>query len=198
MINIKRAFDIILTISGFIIGFPIILIIAILIIIFNGTPVFFLQKRPGLKGMPFYIIKFRTMNNKTDVNGNLLPDKQRLTTFGKFLRSTSLDELPELINVLKGDMSLVGPRPLLMEYLDLYSIEQKRRHDVLPGVTGWAQINGRNAMTWDEKFKMDIWYVDNQSTYLDFKIFIITIFKVLVRHGISKEGYATTDNFKGN
>ena len=168
------------------------------VVIRIGRPIFFKQKRPGLKGEPFTFYKFRTMTNCEDGNGNLLPDKDRLTSFGKLLRKTSLDELPSLWNVLKGDMSLVGPRPLLMEYLPLYSIEQMRRHEVKPGITGWAQINGRNSISWEEKFKLDVWYVENQSIWLDFKIILLTIWKVLKREGISHGSEATMPKFKGN
>jgi lipopolysaccharide/colanic/teichoic acid biosynthesis glycosyltransferase len=163
-----------------------------------GCPVFFLQTRPGLHGQPFNMVKFRTMTNQRDAAGNLLPDEQRLSLFGRFLRSTSLDELPELWNVLKGDMSLVGPRPLLMEYLPLYTSEQARRHEVRPGITGWAQVNGRNAISWEEKFKLDVWYVENQSFWLDLKILLLTVKKVLVRDGINANGHATIDPFKGS
>ncbi len=194
----KRFFDLILTIPGLLVISPILLVLALLARIINGSPIIFSQERPGWKGIPFRIYKFRTMTDERDEKGHLLPDKQRLTRFGKFLRSSSLDELPELLNVLKGDMSLVGPRPLLMEYLPLYSTEQSRRHEVMPGLTGWAQINGRNDVSWDEKFNMDIWYVDHQSLFLDIKILFMTFFLVLLRHGISKNGYSTTDNFKGN
>lgn len=163
-----------------------------------GSPVLFRQVRPGMHGKPFEMIKFRTMLDAVDAQGNVLPDEVRLTPFGRFLRSTSLDELPELWNVLKGDMSLVGPRPLLMEYLPLYSTEQARRHEARPGVTGWAQVNGRNAISWDDKFKLDVWYVDNQSLWLDIKIIFLTIKKVLVRDGISAEGEATMSKFTGS
>ncbi|SDL67284.1 sugar transferase [Modicisalibacter muralis] len=163
-----------------------------------GAPVLFRQQRPGRDGKPFYMVKFRTMKDSIDADGNSLPDSERLTAFGQFLRSSSLDELPELWNVLKGDMSLVGPRPLLMEYLPLYSKEQYRRHEVRPGVTGWAQINGRNALSWEDKFKLDVWYVENQSFYLDIKILLLTVKKVLVRDGISAEGQATMERFRGS
>jgi len=162
-----------------------------------GMPIFFKQLRPGLKGNPFVIYKFRTMLDLRDENGNLFPDEKRLTTIGKFLRKTSLDELPELWNVLKGDMSLVGPRPLRMEYLDRYTPEQARRHEVKPGITGWAQVNGRNAISWEEKFKLDVWYVDNWNILLDIKIICLTILKVLKGEGISAEGHATMPEFKG-
>ena len=162
-----------------------------------GSPVFFRQMRPGMNGKPFVMVKFRTMTNERGPDGALLPDAVRLTPFGRFLRSSSLDELPELWNVLKGDMSLVGPRPLLMEYLPLYSPEQARRHEVRPGVTGWAQINGRNAISWEDKFKLDTWYVDNRSLWLDIKILWLTVKKVLVRDGISAAGEATMSKFTG-
>lgn len=172
-------------------------LIALLIFLKLGRPLVFAQTRPGLYGKPFRMFKFRTMTNDTDKNGALLPDSQRLTPFGKFLRSTSLDELPELWNVLKGDMSLVGPRPLLMEYLPLYSSEQARRHELRPGITGWAQINGRNALDWEDKFKLDIWYIDNQSLALDIQILIITVKKVLMRKDINPEGEVVVPKFKG-
>jgi sugar transferase EpsL len=163
----------------------------------HGAPVLFRQTRPGMGGKPFLMYKFRTMTDQRDTAGNLLPDEKRLTRFGKFLRSTSLDELPELINVLKGEMSLVGPRPLLMEYLGRYSPEQARRHEVRPGITGWAQVNGRNAISWEEKFKLDVWYVDNRSLWLDIKILWMTFVKVFKREGISQEGQATAEKFMG-
>lgn len=163
-----------------------------------GSPVFFTQMRPGLYGKAFRMVKFRTMTDARDVSGALLPDVQRLTPFGRFLRASSLDELPELWNVLKGDMSLVGPRPLLMQYLPLYSPEQARRHEVRPGVTGWAQVNGRNAISWEDKFKLDVWYVNNQSLWLDIKILWLTVKKVLVRDGISGAGEATMSAFTGS
>lgn len=163
-----------------------------------GSPVLFKQTRPGLNGKPFEMIKFRTMKDATDKQGNLLPDSERLTPFGQKLRSTSLDELPELWNVLKGDMSLVGPRPLLMEYLPLYNSEQARRHNVRPGVTGYAQVNGRNAISWEEKFKLDTWYVDNQSLWLDIRILAKTVKQVLIKDGISAAGEATMSKFTGN
>ena len=176
---------------------PLLLILMVLVRLKLGSPIFFTQVRPGLHGKPFKMIKFRTMTDARDADGNLLPDNIRLTAFGRFLRSTSLDELPELWNVLKGDMSLVGPRPLLMEYLPLYTPEQARRHQARPGITGWAQINGRNAISWEEKFKLDVWYVDNQSFWLDLKILALTIKKVFVREGISAEGEATMPKFTG-
>jgi lipopolysaccharide/colanic/teichoic acid biosynthesis glycosyltransferase len=162
-----------------------------------GSPVVFRQLRPGMRGKPFEILKFRTMTSECDIDGKLLPDAARLTPFGQFLRATSLDELPELWNILRGDMSLVGPRPLLMEYLPLYTAVQARRHEVRPGITGWAQVNGRNAIGWDEKFKLDVWYVDNQSLWLDIKILCLTVKKVLARDGISAEGEATMPRFTG-
>jgi lipopolysaccharide/colanic/teichoic acid biosynthesis glycosyltransferase len=163
-----------------------------------GSPVFFLQVRPGLRGQPFEMVKFRTMHDERGPEGELLPDAARLTSFGRFLRATSLDELPELWNVLKGDMSLVGPRPLLMEYLPLYTPEQARRHEVRPGVTGWAQVNGRNAISWEDKFELDVWYVDHRSLWLDIRILWLTVQKVLVRDGISAAGEATMPRFTGS
>jgi sugar transferase EpsL len=162
-----------------------------------GSPVFFQQRRPGLGGRPFPIYKFRTMNQARDAQGSLLPDAQRLARFGRFLRSTSLDKLPELFNVLRGDMSLVGPRPLLMEYLPRYTLEQARRHEVKPGITGWAQVNGRNAISWEQKFKLDVWYVDNCSLWLDLKILALTVIQVFQRKGISAGGHATMPVFEG-
>ncbi len=196
--SIKRIFDFIVAWSLLLFCLPIFFLIAVLIVLRIGSPVFFRQTRPGLDGKPFELIKFRTMLDAVDKGGNLLPDDQRMTPFGQMLRSTSLDELPELWNVLKGDMSLVGPRPLLMEYLPLYNIEQKRRHEVRPGITGWAQVNGRNSLSWDERFKLDVWYVDNHSLRLDLKILFLTIKKVLKRDGISAEGEVTMSKFTGN
>ena len=195
---IKRAIDILGSFLGGLLIFPILIIIAILIRVKLGSPIFFTQDRVGKDGKVFKIVKFRTMLEAYDKFGEPLSDKKRVTSFGNFLRSTSLDELPELINVLKGDMSLVGPRPLLVEYIDLYSKEQFRRHEVRPGMTGWAQVNGRNNLNWDEKFKMDVEYVDNVNLLLDIKILFLTIFKVLKRDGISKDGHVTMDKFKGN
>lgn len=195
---IKRAIDILGSSLGGLLISPILIIIAILIRIKLGSPIFFTQDRVGKDGKVFKIVKFRTMLEAYDKFGELLSDKERVTSFGNFLRSTSLDELPELINVLKGDMSLVGPRPLLVEYIGLYSKEQFRRHEVRPGMTGWAQVNGRNNLNWDEKFKMDVEYVDNVNLLLDIKILFLTIFKVLKRDGISKDGHVTMDKFKGN
>tara|TARA_B100000886_G_scaffold340531_1_gene310898 strand:- start:6559 stop:7134 length:576 start_codon:yes stop_codon:yes gene_type:complete len=177
---------------------PIFLLIILIVKINLGSPIFFIQKRPGRNGKVFYIYKFRTMINKFDKNGNVLSDEKRLTKFGKFLRSTSLDELPELINVIKGDMSLVGPRPLLIEYLPLYSKRQSIRHKVKPGITGWAQINGRNAISWNEKFELDVWYVYNLSVGLDIKILWVTLKKVILRNDISHKNHVTMNKFKGN
>lgn len=194
----KRLFDTVVAGLGLLCLFPIMMVVALLILRKLGSPVFFRQTRPGLDGSPFSMVKFRTMLDATDKYGNVLPDDQRMTPFGSFLRASSLDELPELWNVLKGDMSLVGPRPLLMEYLPLYSEEQYRRHEVRPGVTGWAQVNGRNAISWEDKFKLDVWYVDNRSFGLDLKILFLTVKKVLVRDGISGGGEATMSKFTGN
>ena len=177
---------------------PILFIVILLVRLKLGSPVFFRQVRPGRDGKPFEMIKVRTMLDAKDSQGNLLPDSERLTNFGSFLRSTSLDELPGLWNVLKGDMSLVGPRPLLVEYLKLYSPEQARRHEVRPGITGWAQVNGRNAIRWEDKFKLDVWYVDNRSFWLDVKILLLTIKKVFVRDGISADGHVTIEPFRGS
>lgn len=195
---IKRFFDIICAFFGILVLAPVFVVVYLLVWKNLGRPVLFRQRRPGMSGMPFHMVKFRTMKDALDSQGNPLPDAQRMTPFGQFLRSTSLDELPELWNVLKGDMSLVGPRPLLMEYLPLYSEEQYRRHEVRPGVTGWAQINGRNAISWEDKFKMDVWYVDNRTFWLDLKILFLTVKKVLARDGVSGEGEATMSKFTGN
>lgn len=195
---IKRIFDIVISLSGLIILSPIMLIIAILVRSKLGSPIFFTQDRVGKDNRIFKMLKFRTMKDCVDKEGNVSPDEERLTSFGKKLRATSLDELPELINILKGDMSLVGPRPLLVEYLPLYSEEQIRRHTVLPGLTGWAQINGRNALSWKEKFKLDVHYVDNWSLGLDVKIFLLTFYKILKRDGINQAGMATTVRFNGS
>lgn len=194
----KRAFDIVVSASGLLLLLPVLLFIAWQVRRKMGSPVLFRQVRPGVHGKPFEMVKFRTMRDAVDAQGNLLPDAERLTSFGNFLRASSLDELPELWNVLKGEMSLVGPRPLLMEYLPLYSQEQARRHEARPGVTGWAQVNGRNALSWDEKFKLDVWYVDHQSFWLDLKILFLTVKKVLVKEGISAEGEATMSKFTGS
>lgn len=195
---IKRFVDLILTVPAFVLLSPVLIVTALFVRIKLGSPVLFKQMRPGLNEKPFNMLKFRTMTDERDANGKLLPDAQRLTRFGRFLRATSLDELPELLNVLKGDMSLVGPRPLLMQYLDRYTPEQARRHEVKPGITGWAQVNGRNALTWEEKFKLDVWYVDNQSVWLDIKIIFMTIWKILKREGINQQGQATMEEFMGD
>jgi lipopolysaccharide/colanic/teichoic acid biosynthesis glycosyltransferase len=193
----KRIFDLLATTLSLVLTIPLLLIISLLVWIFLGTPVLFLQKRPGYKGRLFITFKFRTMTNRSGPDGNLLPDSERLTAFGRFLRSTSLDDLPQLWNVLCGEMSLVGPRPLLMSYLERYTPEQMRRHDVLPGITGWAQIHGRNTLDWDEKFRLDVWYVDHRSFWLDIKILFLTPWKVFKREGISQPGQATAEEFKG-
>ncbi len=194
----KRLIDVLASGLGLLILSPLLLGLALLVLVYHGRPVFFGQVRPGLKGKPFKMLKFRTMRDVSDSSGNPLPDSERITKFGAFLRATSLDELPELWNVLKGEMSLVGPRPLLMEYLGLYTPEQARRHEVRPGVTGWAQVNGRNAISWEKKFKLDVWYVDNRSLWLDIKILFMTVKKVFVREGISADGHVTKEKFKGS
>jgi sugar transferase EpsL len=194
----KRIFDLLVTFIGLLVLAPLVLLVAALVRIFLGAPVLFRQQRPGYKGRPFHIYKFRTMTDARDASGNLLPDAARLTPLGRFLRATSLDEFPAFFNVLRGEMSLVGPRPLLMEYLERYSPEQLRRHDVLPGITGWAQVNGRNALTWEEKFKLDVWYVDHWSFWLDLKILFLTVWKVIKREGISQPGHVTAEIFVGN
>lgn len=194
----KRVIDLICSFVALVVFSPLLIILSITIHFKLGKPVFFRQARPGLNGRVFQLIKFRTMLDAYDVHGNALPDEVRLTPFGKFLRTTSMDELPTLWNVFKGDMSLVGPRPLLVEYLQLYSEEQNRRHEVKPGITGWAQVNGRNAISWDEKFKFDVWYVDNMSLFLDFKILLLTVKKVFVREGINADGHVTMSKFTGN
>ena len=194
---IKRCFDVIVSLVALVILFPIILLVSLLVRAKLGSPILFSQKRVGKNNKIFTMIKFRTMNDRRNSKGELLPDELRLTGFGKFLRSTSLDELPELINIVKGDMSLVGPRPLLVEYLDKYNDEQIRRHDMLPGLTGWDQINGRNNLSWSEKFDLDIWYIDNWSLLLDLKIIFKTFVKVFQREGISHEGYITMEKFDG-
>ena len=193
----KRLLDLAFTVPGLLAISPVFIIVALLILARIGRPVFFRQERPGLNARPFSLYKFRTMTGGRDESGALLPDAQRLTPFGRFLRTTSLDELPELFNVLKGDMSLVGPRPLLMRYLDRYTPEQFRRHEMPPGLTGWAQVNGRNALTWEEKFELDVWYVDHWSLWLDVKILALTLWKVLKREGISQAGHATMEEFMG-
>lgn len=194
----KRSFDILVSASVLLVSLPLLAVIYILVRFALGSPVFFRQVRPGLHGQPFEMIKFRTLTDERDEHGELLPDAQRLTRFGSILRSTSLDELPELWNVLKGDMSLVGPRPLLMEYLPLYSPEQFRRHHVRPGITGWAQINGRNALDWHTRFQLDTFYVDHQSFWFDLKILFLTAITVVRRKGIQEEGQATMSKFRGN
>lgn len=195
---VKRLLDITISLIVLIFLLPLMLLIYLLVIINLGSPAFFLQERVGKDNKIFKMIKFRTMKNSTDKNGNLLSDNERVTKFGSFLRSFSLDELPELINILKGDMSLVGPRALLVQYLGLYNDEQIRRHEVLPGLTGWAQINGRNSITWSEKFKLDVWYVDNWSLWLDIKIFFLTFWKVLKREGINQSESVTMEYFNGS
>ncbi len=194
----KRMFDLCLVIPWLILISPLLGLIALLVSLVHGRPVLFRQLRPGYRGVPFYIYKFRSMRDVRDEAGNLLPDEKRMTTLGRVLRSTSLDELPEFFHVLSGQMSLVGPRPLLMQYLPRYSPEQARRHAVLPGITGWAQINGRNALTWQDKFRLDVWYVDHWSLGLDIKILLLTPLKVLQREGISQPGHATAEEFMGN
>ena len=193
----KRIFDILVSFSVLLLSAPLLLLLALLIRAQLGSPVLFTQPRPGLKGKSFNMVKFRSMTDERDDAGELLSDTQRLTRFGKILRATSLDELPELWNVLKGDMSIVGPRPLMMEYLPFYSPEQARRHDMLPGVTGLAQISGRNALTWEKKFELDVWYIDNYSFWLDIKILLATIKKVLIPEGVSPDGHATMPKFSG-
>lgn len=194
---IKRIFDLTAACFAGIVLSPVLIVIAVLIRFIMGKGVFFRQLRPGLHGKPFMMYKFRTMTDGRDANGHLLPDCDRLTPFGKFLRSTSLDELPELLNVLRGDMSLIGPRPLLIQYLDRYTSEQMRRHEVRPGISGWAQVNGRNAITWQKKFKLDVWYVDHWSLGLDIKILFLTFWKILKRDGIHQAGQVTMEEFKG-
>jgi lipopolysaccharide/colanic/teichoic acid biosynthesis glycosyltransferase len=194
----KRIFDLTLTAIGLVLLSPILLLIALAVRLAHGSPVLFTQLRPGRFGKPFYIYKFRTMTEARDAQGKLLPDAERLTRLGRFLRASSLDELPELFNVLRGEMSLVGPRPLLMQYLGRYSPEQARRHAVLPGITGWAQVNGRNALTWEDKFRLDVWYVDHWSFWLDLRILGMTLWKVIKREGISQPGHATAEEFMGN
>jgi sugar transferase EpsL len=194
----KRLFDCLASVSCIVAVTPLFLLICFAVFLKQGTPIFFCQVRPGKNGVPFKLYKFKTMTEARDAKGNILPDAERLTLFGKFLRLTSLDELPELINVLKGEMSIVGPRPLLLPYLDRYTPEQARRHEVNPGITGWAQVNGRNALSWDEKFKLDVWYVDHRSVWLDMKIILLTIKKVIMREGINAEGAATMPEFFGS
>ena len=194
---LKRLFDLLASALLLILLSPLLLILALLVRFKLGRPVLFSQERPGLRGHPFKLYKFRSMRDAYDDSGKPLPDEQRLTPFGRFLRSSSLDELPELFNVLKGEMSLVGPRPLLTTYLERYTPEQARRHEVLPGITGWAQVNGRNALSWEEKFELDVWYVDHQSLWLDIKILFITLWKALKREGINAPGSATAPEFMG-
>jgi lipopolysaccharide/colanic/teichoic acid biosynthesis glycosyltransferase len=193
----KRILDIGLSLLGLCLLWPLMLFVALLVRLRLGSPVLFKQMRPGLRGKPFCLYKFRTMKDLYAPDGKPLPDEERITPFGKALRATSLDELPELFNVIKGDMSIVGPRPLLMKYIPLYTPRQMRRHEVRPGITGWAQVNGRNNLSWEERFEMDVWYVDNLSFLLDLKIILLTIIKVLRREGISQEGHATMDEFRG-
>lgn len=195
---LKRTFDFLAAFFGLLALSPLLLLLALLIRRKLGSPVLFSQVRSGQDGKPFRMVKFRSMTDARDAAGNLLPDAERLPPFGRFLRASSLDELPELWNVLKGDMSLVGPRPLLMDYLPLYSPEQYRRHAVRPGITGWAQVNGRNAISWEQKFAYDVWYVDNRSLWLDIRILLLTLKKVFIRDGISAEGEATMPRFTGN
>lgn len=194
----KRLFDFFISFIALIMLSPVIAIVALLIRLKIGSPMLFKQPRPGLQGKIFHVYKFRTMTDERDANGELLPDSVRLTKFGQLLRKLSLDELPQLWNVLKGEMSFVGPRPLLVEYLPLYNKRQAHRHDVRPGITGWAQVNGRNAISWEQKFEYDVWYVENQSLWLDLKILLLTVKKVFVSEGISQEGQATMEKFKGS
>lgn len=194
----KRLFDLLTSALALIVLSPVLALTALLVRIQLGGPILFRQQRPGYKGRPFHIFKFRTMIDRFAPDGSLLPDAERLTRFGRVLRSTSLDELPELFNILRGEMSVVGPRPLLMEYLPLYSAEQARRHDIPPGLTGWAQVHGRNALSWQDKFRLDVWYVDHWSFWLDLKIIFLTLVKVFQREGITQEGQATAEKFTGN
>jgi sugar transferase EpsL len=194
----KRIFDLVLTVPGLILISPLLLVIAVLVRLFLGKPVLYSQVRPGYQNKLFTLLKFRTMTDARDNQGNLLPDEDRVTPLGRFLRNLSIDEFPELFNVLRGEMSLIGPRPLLVQYLQRYSPEQIRRHEVLPGITGWAQINGRNTITWQDKFLYDVWYVDHWSFWLDIKILAITFWKVIRREGINQEGHATASEFMGN
>ena len=194
----KRLLDLAVVLTSLVFILPLAAGIALIVRLKLGSPVLFRQPRPGRHGRPFELLKFRTMTDACDAGGMLLPDAQRLTRFGRLLRATSLDELPELLNVLKGEMSLVGPRPLLVRYLDRYTPEQMRRHDVLPGITGWAQVNGRNAISWEEKFALDVWYVDHCSLRLDLKILLLTVWKTIAREGISQDGFATMEEFFGS
>src|SRR5262245_21815495 len=193
----KRLFDVLLTVLFLLVGAPVVALVALCVRLRLGSPVLFCQQRPGLHGRSFTLLKFRTMTEARDGQGHFLPDAERLTPLGRFLRSTSLDELPEFLNVLRGDMSLVGPRPLLMKYLERYTPEQMRRHDVRPGITGWAQVNGRNAITWEHKFALDVWYVDHLSCWLDLKIVVLTVWRILRRDGINAPGQATAQEFLG-
>lgn len=193
----KRLFDLFVSLSLSVLFSFLIIIVAVLVRFKLGSPILFKQQRPGLHGKPFFLYKFRTMTDETDSEGNMLPDNVRLTKFGKFLRKYSLDELPQLVNVIKGDLSLVGPRPLLMEYLELYTEEQAKRHNVRPGITGWAQVNGRNAISWEEKFDFDVWYVKNRTFFLDMKILLLTVKKVFKSEGINQVGHATIEKFTG-
>lgn len=194
----KRLFDLVFSLILVTLLMPLFALLSVLVHLDLGSPVLFRQQRPGLHGDAFTFFKFRTMDNRTDEYGRLLPDDDRLTGLGRFLRNTSLDELPQFFNVIRGDMSLVGPRPLLMEYLELYTAEQMRRHEVKPGITGWAQVNGRNAIGWEEKFRLDLWYVDNYSLAVDIRIILLTIIKILKRDGINQEGMATAEKFRGS
>ena len=194
----KRVFDIVISATVVVVLSPLLTLIALVVRIFLGSPMLFRQVRPGYKARPFTCLKFRTMTDKRNAQGELLPDAERLTSLGRFLRSTSLDELPELINVIRGEMSLVGPRPLLMQYLDRYTPEQKRRHDVRPGITGWAQVNGRNAASWENKFAYDVWYVENRTLWLDLRILAVTPWKIVKREGISQPGHATMQEFQNS
>lgn len=193
----KRALDLLLVVPGIVLLSPVMAGVALVLLAREGRPVLFRQARPGRGGKIFHLYKFRSMRNAFDRHGRPLPDSERLTGLGKFLRASSLDELPELFNVLRGEMSLVGPRPLLAAYLERYSAEQARRHEVLPGITGWAQVNGRNALTWEDKFRLDVWYVDHRSLWLDIKILALTVWKVIQREGITQEGHATAEEFRG-
>jgi sugar transferase EpsL len=194
----KRLFDVAAAALLLLLLAPLLALLAVLVWLALGSPVLFRQERPGRHGRPFTLLKFRTMTDATDARGQLLPNERRLTRFGRWLRSTSLDELPELLNVLRGEMSIVGPRPLLMQYLPLYSPAQARRHEVRPGITGWAQVNGRNALEWEKRFALDVWYVDHRSLCLDLKILWMTVTSILTARGISQEGYATAEPFRGN
>jgi lipopolysaccharide/colanic/teichoic acid biosynthesis glycosyltransferase len=194
----KRSLDILIATTAVVLLSPVLCVVGIAVGVFLGRPILFRQVRPGLRGAPFELLKFRSMRDARDASGRLLSDAERLTRFGKWLRASSLDELPGLMSVIRGDMALVGPRPLLMEYLPLYNVRQARRHEVRPGLTGWAQVNGRNAISWEQKFELDIWYVDNQSLALDVKILLLTVWKVLIRDGTSAQGHATVEPFRGS